>query len=166
MNNPRIAKFEKISFPQFQNDCENLQIKDIETCYENIRLPERATNKSAAYDFATPYDFVLQPKDSILIRTGIRCKMNENYVLILFPRSSIGIKHRISLTNTAGVVDADYYDTDNEGHIMLALTNNGSRPFLAEAGTRIAQGIFLPYGITEDDDADNIRMGGFGSTGI
>ena len=92
--------------------------------------------------------------------------MENDWVLKLYPRSGLGFKYRLELDNTVGIVDADYYYSDNEGHIFIKITNDskeGKTVHLKE-GDGFAQGIFLQYGITVDDEADGVRNGGFGST--
>lgn len=156
----RIAKFEIISFKQFKASLEDL-------CeYEDITIPRRATKGSAGYDFFAPFSFILEPQETIKIPTGIRAKMEDNYVLLLFPRSSLGFKYRLQLDNSVGVIDSDYYFSDNEGHIYIKLTNDSKdgKTLVIKKGDAIAQGIFLPFGITIDDSSSNIRNGGFGST--
>ena len=93
--------------------------------------------------------------------------MEEDWVLSLYPRSGLGFKYRLQLNNTVGIIDSDYYYSDNEGHIFAKLTNdsNEGKALSLNAGDGFMQGIFLPYGITEDDAADGTRNGGFGSTG-
>lgn len=166
----RIAKFEKVSLEQFKKDWADTfpecSEKDMETIYEEIKLPKRATSGSAGYDFYTPAGFSLKPGEGIKIPTGIRARMEEGWVLKIYPRSGLGFKFRLQLNNTVGIIDSDYYNSDNEGHIQIKMTNDskeGKKVELA-AGTGIAQGIFLEYGITEDDEADGVRNGGFGST--
>ncbi|MCF0217469.1 MAG: deoxyuridine 5'-triphosphate nucleotidohydrolase [Malacoplasma sp.] len=158
----KIAKFEKISIDQFKLDFNDLNI----LVYNDIKLPQRATKYSAGYDFYLPYDINLKPKQTIKIPTGIRVKIQSNYVLLLFPRSSLGFKYRMQLDNTIGVVDADYYRAKNEGHIFVKITNdnNENKDLFLEKNTAFAQGIFINYGITIDDDVQTIREGGMGST--
>jgi dUTP pyrophosphatase len=159
----KIAKFEKVSFKQFQADfrCENSA-----KVYEELKLPRRATKGSAGYDFYAPEGFSLAPGETIKIPTGIRCKIEDGWVLKIYPRSGLGFKFRLQLDNTVGIIDSDYYNSGNEGHIMIKLTNNSLEGKTVEVGKGdgFAQGIFLEYGITVDDDADGIRDGGFGST--
>ena len=87
-------------------------------------------------------------------------------MLKIYPRSGLGFKNRLQLDNTVGIVDSDYYHSDNEGHIFIKITNDSKegKALTVEAGTGFAQGIFVEYGITTDDDAEGIRNGGFGST--
>lgn len=134
--------------------------------YEAIRLPRRATKDSAGYDFFAPVDIVLAPGESMKVPTGVRCQMREDWVLQIFPRSGLGFKYRLQLNNTVGIIDADYYFSDNEGHIFIKLTNDSKegRTLSVPAGSGFAQGIFLQYGITVDDDVEEVRNGGFGST--
>jgi len=165
----RIAAFEKVNKGQFVKDWLDTFGGDevaAEQAYEGIRLPKRATKGSAGYDFYSPLNFVLHPGETIKIPTGIRAFMREDYVLTVFPRSGLGFKFRLQLNNTVGIIDSDYYYSDNEGHIFIKLTNDsneGKTLTLAE-GNGFAQGIFLPFGITEDDDVTELRNGGFGST--
>jgi len=149
----RIAKFYKVSKEQFGRDC-----------YDNIKLPLRATAGSAGYDFFAPYDFELEPNSEIIIDTGIRARIDSDWVLVILPRSGSGFKYGVRLANTAGVIDSDYFNADNEGHIKIKLIG-GSKTYSVKAGDAFAQGVFLPYGITEDDECINERHGGFGSTG-
>ena len=161
----KIAKFEKVSWEQFYKDWtdtfpsigtpDEAKIKQI---YYGIDMPKRATKGSAGYDFFSPIGFTLSPGETIKIPTGIRCEMNEDWVLMCFPRSGLGFKYRMKLD------DSDYAFSDNEGHIFIKLTNEGNKKLEVFEGNGFAQGIFLQYGITEDDNCDGIRNGGFGST--
>lgn len=166
----KIAKFHKVSSKQFIGSMEEAfpqyNRTDIEDMYENIILPKRATKGSAGYDFFAPFSFSLPPAATIKIPTGIRAEINEDWVLKLYPRSGLGFKYRLQLNNTVGIIDSDYFYSDNEGHIFVKLTNDSNEAKTVEvaAGTGFIQGIFLQYGITIDDDAEGIRNGGFGST--
>ena len=166
----RIAKFEKVSLEQFmkvvKEDFPEYTEDDIKDMYESIELPNRATRGSAGYDFHAPFAFSLPAGSTIKIPTGVRAKMEEDWVLKLYPRSGLGFKYRLQLNNTVGIIDSDYYYSDNEGHIMAKITNDSKEGKNLEisAGMGFMQGIFLEYCITEDDDAQGIRNGGFGST--
>ncbi len=162
------AKFEKVSFEQFKEGMEdyNFTENEIREMYKNIHLPKRATKGSAGYDVHTPFAFTLKPGETIKIPTGVRCRMDEDVVLFIYPRSGLGFKFRLQLNNTVGVIDSDYYGSDNEGHIFVKITNDsneGKTVDIPEGGA-FAQGIFTEYLITEDDDAEGVRNGGFGST--
>lgn len=166
----KIAKFHKVSLKQFMegyNDCfPPLKEEKVKIIYEAIKMPKRATKGSAGYDFFTPVDVVLKPQETIKIPTGIRAEMQEDWVLHLYPRSGLGFKFRLQLNNTVGIIDSDYFYSDNEGHIFAKITNdsNENKTISLKAGDGFMQGIFLPYGICVDDDASGIRNGGFGST--
>ena len=166
----KVAKFEKVSFEQFVSSIEgfldNLTTDQIKEVYENIKLPKRATIASAGYDFFTYRNLVLRPGETIKVPTGIRCKIREDYVLVIAPRSSLGFKYRLQLDNTIGVIDSDYYNAKNEGHIFIKITNDSKSVKVMEVKKNegFAQGIFLQYGITEDDDVSEVRTGGIGST--
>ena len=163
----RVAKFEKVSDKRFIQDWQKEFMGSEEwakVVYDHIKMPQRATKFSAGYDFYSPFDFTLQPGDTIKIPTGIRCGMNTDWVLMIYPRSGLGFKYQISLANTVGIVDADYYFSDNEGHIFIKLVNRGDKEVHIKSGEAFAQGIFMQYGITEDDKVEVERNGGFGST--
>lgn len=167
----KVAKFEKVSKEQFIKDwADTFGGKEEEAfkVYEKLQLPKRATLGSAGYDFYSPLHFVLNPGETIKIPTGIRVRMREDYVLMCFPRSGLGFKFRLQLDNTVGIIDSDYYGSDNEGHIFIKLTNDSNTGKILEQkeGTGFAQGIFLPFGITEDDEVTKVRNGGFGSTTV
>ena len=153
----RIAKFEKVSEVEF------LKVGTM-SVYDGITLPKRATSGSAGYDFFAPESFSLAPNQTIKIATGVRVKIEEGWVLKIYPRSSLGFKYRLRLDNTVGIIDSDYYFADNEGHIFIKITNCGDRELSVEKGSAFAQGVFVEYGITYDDDCCSVRTGGFGST--
>lgn len=166
----RIAKFHKVSVEQFidamKGDFPEYNEQDLRDMYEEINLPKRATKGSAGYDFFSPFSFSLKPGQTIKVPTGIRAEMEEDFVLKLYPRSGLGFKYRLQLNNTVGIIDSDYFYSDNEGHIMAKITNDSKEDKTVEitAGMGFMQGIFLEYGITVDDDASEVRNGGFGST--
>lgn len=165
----RIAEFQKVSFEQFEKDwLKNFpNSKNVKEIYDNIKMPKRATSGSAGYDFYAPDNITVEKGKSTLIPTGIRSKINEGWLLSIYPRSGLGFKHRVQLDNTVGIIDSDYYGADNEGHIMIKLScdshNDGHIVFLSK-GDGFAQGIFTQFGITIDDQAEEKRTGGFGST--
>ena len=167
----RIAEFQKVSREQFVRDWTDsfgdCSAEQAEKIYEGIKIPARATSGSAGYDFCTPVGFSLAPGETIKIPTGIRVKIEEGWMLGLYPRSGLGFKYRMQLNNTVGIIDSDYYYSDNGGHIMVKFTNasNTGLTINLNAGDAFSQGIFTEYGITFDDDATGVRNGGFGSTG-
>ena len=166
----RKWRFQKVSFERFREGwlgefpgvCE----EEIRAVYEGIKLPHRATAGSAGYDFYAPADIRLEPGETVKIPTGIRVWMEEDWVLKCYPRSGLGFKYRLQLNNTVGIIDSDYFYSDNEGHIFTKLTNdsNVGKTVFIEKGEGFMQGIFVEYGITADDDAVGVRNGGFGST--
>ena len=162
----RIAKFLKVSEDNFISSLDGFSKEEAKKIYEGIKLPLRATKYSAGYDFYAPFDFTLKPGETIKIPTGIRAKMREDYALFLLPRSGLGFKYRLQLNNTIGLIDADYFYSDNEGHIFAKITNdsNEGKVISVKKGEAFIQGVFLSYGITEDDEVNSIRNGGFGST--
>lgn len=162
----RIAKFEKVSLEQFTKDFDINTGLFPEEIYDGIKLPKRATKGSAGYDFYAPFDIMLKPGETIKIPTGIRLSMEDGWVLKIYPRSGLGFKYRLQLNNTVGIIDSDYYFSDNEGHIMIKITNDSNEGKTVEVkkGDGFAQGIFVEYGITFDDDVSEERNGGFGST--
>lgn len=166
----RIAKFHKVSKEQFEKDWIDTFGEDargqVAEVYEKISLPRRATVGSAGYDFFMPLTVQLNPGQTVKIPTGIRVEMEPNWVLKCYPRSGLGFKYRLQLNNTVGIIDSDYFFSDNEGHIFSKVTNdtNEGKSVTLNEGEGFMQGIFLEYGITVDDEVDAIRNGGFGST--
>ena len=163
----RVGKFEKISLEQWHkdygDDSEGNSDKILE---EIIKIPTRATQKSAGYDIVTPIDIDLKPGEMVKFPTGLRCKIENGWFLGIFPKSGLGFKYSLRLSNSTGIIDEDYYNSDNEGHIWAKMQNDGEKEFHIEKGKAVCQGIFLPYGLTYDDDADGIRNGGLGSTNV
>ena len=164
-----VAEFEKVSFWQFKKDCDELGVhyedeKLLHELYDSIQLPKRSTKHSAGYDFFIPFGRVtFVPDQQRIIPTGIRCKMKDSWVLMLFPRSSLGFKHGFALSNTTGIIDADYYNAANEGHIMVAAST--SKMLKLQHGERFVQGLFVPYALAEEEEVSTERVGGLGSTG-
>lgn len=174
-----MAKFSKVSYEQFKKDwiatfvgltdktVEDIVDRHLYDIYDSIKLPKRATIGSAGYDFYSPMKFTLEPGESIRIPTGIRCEMYDGWVLMIYPRSGHGFKYGVHLANTTAVIDGDYAYADNEGHIFIKLLNDSSIAKTIEfsIGDAFCQGVFVPYGITLDDDVTDRRNGGLGSTG-
>ncbi|MCR4739267.1 MAG: deoxyuridine 5'-triphosphate nucleotidohydrolase [Lachnospiraceae bacterium] len=165
----KVARFYKVSFSQFEKDWQDsfgAEPEEIKKIYENIKLPKRATVGSAGYDFFSPINIELNPGETIKIPTGVRVSIEEGWVLTCYPRSGLGFKYRMQLNNTVGIIDSDYYYSDNEGHIFSKITNdtNEGRTVHISQGEGFMQGIFVQYGITYDDDTTERRNGGFGST--
>ncbi|MCH5273062.1 MAG: deoxyuridine 5'-triphosphate nucleotidohydrolase [Lachnospiraceae bacterium] len=166
---PRVAKFSKVTKERFMADFADAfpdEAGRAGEIYENLRLPARATFGSAGYDFFMPVTVELAPGETVKIPTGIRAEMAPCYVLLLFPRSGLGFRYRLQLNNTVGVIDSDYFFSDNEGHIFAKVTNDSKegKSVTLTADTGFMQGIFLPYGITVEDAVSEKRNGGFGST--
>ena len=172
-----IAKFEKVSFEQFKKDYIDTFLKvennfepseeliaEIQRAYDTVTIPQRATKGSAGYDIRIPFDYSITPEETLKIPTGIRCKMNNEYVMLIFPRSSLGIKKNMYITNTIPVIDSDYSEADNEGHIFLCVKNGGEQMLDLKAGDAIVQAVFLPYGIADEEEVLTSRTGGIGST--
>ena len=185
----KIAKFSKVSFEQFKKDWKNSEInhrfneekgiieetpeEKLKEIYDSIKLPTRATSGSAGYDFHIPDDLIVHNGYIITIPTGIRCEIEEGWVLNVYPRSGHGFKFGLHLANTVGIIDQDYFNAENEGHIQVKIVMDGIMGEQAENADKylslkrseaFCQGVFLPYGITKDDETDGVRIGGMGST--
>ncbi len=172
-SNRDIAILKKVTKDQFINDMKatfgtKYDYQQLSDYYDLLNPPTRATKGSAGYDFESPISFELKPGETIKIPTGIRVKINDGWVLKLYPRSGLGFKFRVQMNNTVGIIDSDYYNSDNEGHIFCKITNdtNEDKTVSVNKGTGFCQGIFVEYGITFDDDVTDERNGGFGSTGM
>lgn len=134
--------------------------------FPNAVIPRRKTRHSAGYDISAAVTVEIAPKAVALVPTGIKAYMQSDEYLGLHIRSGLAVKQSLMLVNGQGIVDCDYYDnSDNEGHIMIAVINMGVAPAVINAGDRIAQGIFYKYLLADDDQAYVERTGGFGSTG-
>ena len=158
-----IAEFFKVSESQYNKDLKDLlNIED--DSYKDIKMPLRATKGSAGYDFYSPIAISLKPGQSAKIPTGIRCKIDDGYVLQIYPRSSLGFKYQMCLLNTVGIIDSDYYNADNEGHIIVGVVNRGDKDLTINKGDRSVQGIFYKYYLAKEEENNNERHGGFGST--
>lgn len=179
-NMERIATFKKVSFGEFKKDWlktfpewkdetdEDYMDKVIWNVWVNLKLPKRSTKGSAGYDFYMPCDLLIPFNESRIIPTGIRCQMRNDYVLSIYPRSGLGFKTGMHLSNSVAIVDSDYFASDNEGHIFIKIVNDSSvaqeKPLQLKEGQAFCQGIFTQYGITNDDNIDTERNGGLGST--
>ena len=156
-----MRKFEKISFEQFKKD-----IKDDVNLYNEYKLPQRGTKNAAGYDFYSLYDYTLKPGEIMKIPTGIKVSMEDDDVLFLIDRSSMGFKYNVRMCNQVGVIDADYYNNNaNEGHMWIKIQNEGDKDYIVKKGEAMIQGIFIKYLKTDDDiESDSVRTGGIGST--
>ena len=135
--------------------------------YPNVNLPKRATKGAAGYDFECAIDTICPAHKITLIPTGIKAQIDTGYYLQLAVRSSTPKKKGLILANGVGIIDEDYYNNpDNEGHIMFQVYNITDNDVTIPAGERIGQGIFIKYAITDNDIAEGLRIGGFGSTDL
>jgi len=163
MKNKRY--FKKVSEQQWlactPTDIQKVKWMDL---LNELKLPKRATKFSAGYDFYSPYTFTLEPNEEIKIPTGIRAFMNDDNFLSIYPRSGHGFKYYLRLANTVGIIDADYVNSKNEGHIFVKIRNEGNKSLTINKGDGLCQGIFLQYLKTADDISEESRDGGFGST--
>lgn len=156
-----MRKFEKISLKQFIKDT-GITEKE----YNEITLPHRATPQSAGYDFHILEDLTLKPGEIKKVPTAIKASMNSDEVLMIYIRSSLGFKYNMRMCNQTGIIDSDYYNNeDNEGHIFIAIQNEGQETVNLKANERFAQGIFIKYLTTDDEEEiTSTRTGGIGST--
>lgn len=166
--------FEKVKFEAFERDMMqyrpmNFLGSQATEAYDNISLPERKTKYSCGYDVKTPITITIRPHDSIVIPTGVKAvfapEEMETWCLKLYARSSVGIKDKVIITNSVGLIDSDFQFSDNDGDMLIALTNMSDEVRTYKAGDRVCQAVFEIYGITSDDKAIGERTGGVGSTG-
>ena len=163
-------KFEKVSLNQFIKDVKScapgLNDSDYELMYNALKIPKRATTGSAGYDFFAPFSFQLKAGESIKIPTSIRVQLNIDKFLAIYPRSGLGFKYKLQLWNGVAIIDSDYYNSDNEGHIFIKLYNDSpeGKTLLVEQGDAFAQGIIQQYYKVDGDNVNTIRKGGIGST--
>lgn len=164
-----MSHFEKVSYKRWKTDCgfSNISETELKRRYDEILLPKQATGSSAGCDFFMPFSLILEPESKVRIATGIRWitdKRDRNLVLMIFPRSGLGFKYGIKLSNTVGVIDADYCDSYNEGHIIVSLENPSGESIKLPSGKPFVQGIVVKYEIPAGAESIEARNGGFGST--
>lgn len=157
--------FEQISQKQWDDDFGDiLEMHQVD--YPKHQLPKRGSKNSAGYDFFSPINEIVPAHGTAKIPTGVKVYMQPDEVLMIYPRSSIGFKTNIRLSNTTEVIDSDYYNnSDNEGHMWIKFYNPTDEDYHIFIGDKIAQGIFTKFLVTDDDNADQDRTGGLGSTG-
>lgn len=153
--------FEKISFEQFKKD-----ISDDKKLYDEYNLPKRQTKYSAGYDFESLYDFILKPGETKKLATGIKVFMNNDEMLMIVVRSSLGFKYNTRMCNQVGIIESDYYgNPDNEGHLFVKIQNEGNSDLVIKRGDRICQGIFVKFlTVDNEEEINNQRISGIGST--
>lgn len=161
--------FEKVDFDVWKQGWQNSEVSEdqLKLWYDNIKLPKQGTKYSAGMDFFAPYSMKIPSETAIIIPTGIRWVTdvhNQDKVLMIMPRSGMGFKYGVRLSNTTAVIDADYCKAENTGHIMIKLYNPSSEAISIMRGTAFAQGIITQYFICQDAECDDNRTGGFGST--
>lgn len=163
-----MSIFKKVSFEQWKKDCGfDLPDDKLHEWFEDIKLPMQATKFSAGCDFYMPYSLNLEAGGKHRIATGIKWQTEHSdneKVLLIFPRSGLGFKYGIKLSNTVGVIDADYCASDNEGHIIVSLENPSDQDVYLEKGKAFVQGIIVKFDIPEGSKSEEERNGGFGST--
>ena len=161
-------RFEKISFTRFVSDFASAAPVGMtaQSLYDALCLPERATKHSAGYDFFAPFPISLAPGEFMTVPTGIRAILDDDKFLAIYPRSGLGFKYRLQLFNTVGIIDADYAQSDNEGHIFVKIMNSSPEGKTVEIkqGEAFCQGIIQQYFLVDGDNASNTRNGGLGST--
>jgi dUTP pyrophosphatase len=154
----KMRKLEKISYEQFKKDIGEYSSKKL---YDDLIIPARHTKLSAGYDFHAAFDFTLYPGEIIKIPTGIKVIMNPDEFFMIVMRSSVGFKYNVRMCNQIGIIDADYYNNEeNEGHMWIAFQNEGKESWIVKKGDRVAQGIFVKYSLVDnEDDTPSTRKG-------
>ena len=166
-----MSHFEQVSFERWRSDCgvRGLPDEELRKWYDAIKLPSQATASSAGCDFYMPFNLNFEAGSRFRVATGVRWVTDEEdrgKVLLIVPRSGLGFRYGIRLTNTIGVIDADYCDADNEGHIIVSLDNPSDTDVPVASGSAFVQGIVVSYEIPDGAESCMDRSGGFGSTDI
>ena len=162
-----MNKFEKISIDRFYEDfMVKVPSNEMNETYKRLKLPQRATTGSAGYDIFAPYTFEILPRQSVRVPTGIKVNLDDDKFLAIYPRSGLGFKYKMQLYNTVGIIDSDYISSDNEGHIWCKFYNDSpeGKTIKIRQGEAMCQGVIQQFFKTDDDAADGIRNGGWGST--
>ena len=152
-----MRKFEKVSIDEFSKYYDK-------KLYEEYDLPKRMTSHSAGYDFFAIEGFTLMPGEIKKIPTGYKATFGSDEMLMILVRSSMGFKYNVRMTNQVGIIESDYNNIDNEGHMFVSLQNEVDRDFVVKKWEGYAQGIFTKFLICDDDVTTNERQGGLGST--
>ena len=151
--------FEKISFERF-----SLDVKNDRKLYDEYKLPRRASKNSCGYDFLAIEDYIIHSGEIKKIPTGYKAKFLSDEMLMIVVRSSMGFKYNVRMCNQVGVIESDYYNNiSNEGHMWVALQNEGDKDYIINKGDAYAQGIFIKF-LTCGDNPEEERIGGLGST--
>ena len=152
--------FEKISFDEFKK-----AYGDNKKLYDEYLLPRRSTKNSAGYDFLAINEIIIKPGEIVKIPTGYKANFGNDEMMMIVVRSSMGFKYNVRMCNQVGIIESDYYNNpDNEGHIYVALQNEGTKDYVIAKNEAYAQGIFVKFLLTDDDNATDKRIGGLGST--
>lgn len=153
--------FEKISFKQFKKDISNNK-----SLYDEYTLPKRSTKKSAGYDFVAIDDYLIKSDEVLKIPLGVKVRMEDDEVLFLISRSSMGFKYNIRMTNQIGIIDSDYYNNSmNEGHMWISLQNHSRTDYQIKKGDKLIQGVFVKYlTVANENPIEEERISGIGST--
>ena len=174
---PVVAFFEKISKKAYDAYLENHKDDVVNghphayVAYDDVKMPVRKTVGSSGHDIYLTESICLAPGETIIVPTFLKCRMDMQFTMLAIPKSGLGFKYQMMLSNTVGLIDADYYncesdDDSNEGHIMIKLVNAGGREINLEAGSAFCQALFVPYGVADQSVDFKTRSGGFGSTGL
>lgn len=168
-------RFEKVSYEAFMKDLTRhgfgwMPEDEKKKAWEEIKLPERKTKYSAGYDIVAPINFHILPHGKVVVPSGIKVYFApdemKSWHLCLYIRSSIGIRKGVVMSNQTGIIDSDYFgNKDNEGDMLISLTNTEDHVVKFRAGERVLQGVFEIHGIVPHDNASGERIGGVGSTG-
>ena len=165
-----VAVFGKVNKEEWLSAVDNLTDTSLsffgetpETLYDNIKMPNRATVGSAGYDIYTPFDIDVKAGEWCELPLGINCEIRPGWFLMLMPKSGLGFKYGMRFANTMGIIDSDYVNADNGGHIKLKFTVE--KDLHLNKGSKIIQGIFMQFGLVDNDISIGTRHGGFGSTG-
>ena len=131
-----------------------------------MSLPSYGTSEAAGFDLASAHDVVVQPRQIVLVHTGLVIQVPTGYFLAIFARSSTPLKRGLMVANGVGVLDPDYSGPNDE--VMIQVMNVTESDVQIRRGDRLAQGIVLPAPRVAWEEVDDIRettRGGFGATG-
>ncbi len=168
----KVGDFYKVSFSQFEKDYneifgKKLDYQSMKKMYDGIKMPTRATTGSAGYDIFLPFDITLKAGEEITIPSGIGFTCKKDYALFVLSKSGLGSRSRLQLNTCISLIDSDYHNSDNEGHMIFRVIHDSRDPkavLTLPAGKGFLQGVFFQYGITKTDNASGTRNGGLGST--
>lgn len=140
-------------------------VVNVTKLHPDAAIPSYTTDGSGCFDISSVESAAVLAGSCTIFSTGLAFEIPEGHVMLIFSRSGHGFKNAIRLSNCVGVIDSDY-----RGELMVKLQSDApEEPFVAGAGSRIAQGMIIPMPKVSFNEVFALTptkrgTGGFGST--